>query len=140
MMLSDGRRMTQLCILSHGIEVTAKLQIIALRGCSNLKQLLIHSCRFLSFKLLRRGRSLRADPLRLLFIPGQKLRLLLFLGSLLGLLLGDDKFLQKRLRELLCLKQVWHFRLHLDGLLRRLVSHLIMPASPLRFLRRTHEL
>ena len=74
MLLSDGRRMTQLCVLSHGIEVTAKFQIIVLSDYGSLKNLLISPRRFL-------GRSLRPDPLRLPIIPGQNLRLLLFLGS-----------------------------------------------------------
>ena len=93
MMLGDGRRVTQLCVLSHGIEVAAKFQIIVLCGCSGLKKLLISTNRFLGFLMLRGGRSLCSDPLELPIIPGQKLRLLLLLGSFLRLLLGDNEFL-----------------------------------------------
>ena len=81
MLLSDGRRMSQLRVLSHGIEVAAKFQIIVLCGCSSLKKLLISTNRFLGFVMLRGGRSLCSDPLELPIIPGQKLRLLLLLGS-----------------------------------------------------------
>ena len=93
MLLSDGRRMTQLCVLSHGIEVTAKFQIIVLCGCSSLKKLLIWSSCFQVLVLLRGGRSLSSDSLELLFIPRQTLRLLLFLGCFLRLLLDDSEIL-----------------------------------------------